>query len=84
MYFRKPYFHLQVATAPNAIVFGHSTMRTADMMKAGFVMNLICVVTLVISINTYAVPLFSLNQFPEWAAVKHPNRQHTQTSKLLT
>ena len=26
-------FALPVATAPNAIVFGHSTMKTADMMK---------------------------------------------------
>ena len=28
-------FMLPVATAPNAIVFGASTMRTADMMKSG-------------------------------------------------
>ena len=66
-------FALPVATAPNAIVFGHSTMKTTDMMKAGFVMNLICVITLCISINSYAVPLFGLNEFPDWAAAKHPN-----------
>ena len=28
-------FALPVATAPNAIVFGHSSMKTGDMMKAG-------------------------------------------------
>ena len=66
-------FALPVATAPNAIVFGHSTMTTADMMKAGFVMNFICVITLCLSINTYAVPLFGLNSFPAWAAAVHPN-----------
>ena len=66
-------FALPVSTAPNAIVFGHSTMKTVDMMKAGFVMNLICVITLCISINSYAVPLFGLNTFPDWAAEKHPN-----------
>eukprot|EP00092_Neocalanus_flemingeri_P006840 GFUD01007385.1.p1 GENE.GFUD01007385.1~~GFUD01007385.1.p1 ORF type:complete len:728 (-),score=94.80 GFUD01007385.1:163-2346(-) len=66
-------FALPVATAPNAIVFGHSSMKTTDMMKAGFVMNLICVITLSISINSYAVPLFGLNEFPDWAAAKHPN-----------
>jgi len=66
-------FALPVATAPNAIVFGHSSMKTADMMKAGFVMNLICVITLVISINSYAVPLFGLDEFPDWAQAAHPN-----------
>jgi len=66
-------FALPVATAPNAIVFGHSTMTTADMMKAGFVMNMICVITLCLAINTYAVPLFGLHTFPDWAAEKHPN-----------
>ncbi len=66
-------FALPVATAPNAIVFGHSTMTTADMMKAGFVMNIICVFTLCVSINTYAIPLFNLGTFPDWAAATHPN-----------
>ena len=75
-------FALPVATAPNAIVFGHSTMTTADMMKAGFVMNLICVITLSLSINTYAVPLFSLNQFPDWASSQHPNITLCQDSSL--
>ena len=66
-------FALPVATAPNAIVFGHSTMTTVDMMKAGFVMNLLCVITLSISINSYTVPLFDLNTIPEWAAATMEN-----------
>ena len=60
-------FALPVATAPNAIVFGHSTMTTVDMMKAGLVMNILCVFTLSVAINSYAVPLFDLNTFPNWA-----------------
>ena len=36
---------LPVATAPNAIVFQASTMRTSDMMKAGLPLNLICIIT---------------------------------------
>ena len=48
-------------------------MKTTDMMKAGFVMNLICVITLVVSINSYAVPLFGLDEFPDWAQEAHPN-----------
>ena len=38
-------FMLPVATAPNAIVFGASTMKTGDMMKAGLFMNIACVLT---------------------------------------
>jgi di/tricarboxylate transporter len=66
-------FALPVATAPNAIVFGHSTLRTTDMMKAGLVMNIICVFTIVLAINSYAIPLFGLNEFPDWASVKLAN-----------
>jgi hypothetical protein len=61
---------LPVATAPNAIVFGHSTLKTVDMMKAGMVMNIVCVFTIAIAINTYAIPLFGLNHFPDWARYK--------------
>jgi len=60
-------FMLPVATAPNAIVFGASTMKTSDMMKAGFIMNVICVLTTWGAINTYGVPMFGLSEFPAWA-----------------
>ena len=36
-------FALPVATAPNAIVFGHSSMKTSDMMKADMQAMLDCV-----------------------------------------
>lgn len=58
---------LPVATAPNAIVFGASSMTTGDMMKAGFIMNLICIVTTNFAINTYGSPMFKLQEMPEWA-----------------
>ena len=51
----------------------HKLCVAADMMKAGFVMNIICVFTLCLSINTYAVPLFGLNTFPDWAAAAQQN-----------
>jgi len=60
-------FALPVSTAPNAIVFGHSTMKTTDMLKAGMMMNLICATVLILAINTYGVPLFGLDQYPDWA-----------------
>jgi len=66
-------FGLPVSTAPNAIVFGHSTMTTGDMAKAGFVINVICVVVLVLGINSYGILLFGLDEFPDWAAKKMDN-----------
>ncbi len=65
-------FMLPVATAPNAIVFGASTMSTGHMMKAGLGMNIITLVTTLIAINTYAVPLFDLDGFPEWGRPQLP------------
>ena len=65
-------FMLPVATAPNAIVFGASTLTTGYMMKAGLGMNIICLIGTIIAINTYAVPLFDLNTFPTWAEPQLP------------
>jgi len=65
-------FMLPVATAPNAIVFGASTMTTGHMMKAGFGMNIITVITTLIAINSYAIPLYGLDSFPVWAEPQLP------------
>jgi hypothetical protein len=42
-------------------------MRTSDMMKAGLPLNLICIFTTNIAINTYGSLLFGTSGFPEWA-----------------
>jgi len=65
-------FMLPVATAPNAIVFGASTMTTGHMMKTGFGMNIITVITTLIAINSYAIPLYGLDSFPAWAEPQLP------------
>jgi len=49
-------FMLPVATPPNAIVFGSGQVKQSEMVKAGFVLNLVCI--LVISTMGY---LFWLN-----------------------
>ena len=38
-------FMLPVATAPNAIVYSASTLKTSDMMKTGFFLNILCILT---------------------------------------
>ncbi|KAK7080784.1 hypothetical protein SK128_008058 [Halocaridina rubra] len=59
-------FMLPVATPPNAIVFSASNMRSIDMVKAGFIMNIICVLVITLTINTLGVALFDLNEMPSW------------------
>lgn len=59
-------FMLPVATPPNAIVFSAANMRSVDMMKAGFFMNVICVMVMTLMINTLGVALFDLHTMPAW------------------
>lgn len=43
-------------------------------MKVGFVLNIACVVVLTVAVNTYGIPFFKLDEFPDWAeklVVKH-------------
>uniref|UniRef100_A0A8U7NI50 Solute carrier family 13 member 2 n=1 Tax=Corvus moneduloides TaxID=1196302 RepID=A0A8U7NI50_CORMO len=60
-------FMLPVATPPNAIVFSYGQLRVIDMAKAGFVLNILGVLTITLAINTWASSLFQLHTFPPWA-----------------
>ncbi|NXP90067.1 S13A2 protein, partial [Passerina amoena] len=60
-------FMLPVATPPNAIVFSYGQLRVMDMAKAGFVLNILGVLTITLAINTWASSLFQLQSFPSWA-----------------
>ncbi|NXO28457.1 S13A2 protein, partial [Cisticola juncidis] len=60
-------FMLPVATPPNAIVFSYGQLRVIDMAKAGFVLNILGVLTITLGINTWASSLFQLQTFPSWA-----------------
>ncbi|NWI99799.1 S13A2 protein, partial [Crypturellus undulatus] len=60
-------FMLPVATPPNAIVFSYGQLKVVDMAKAGFVLNILGVLTITLSINTWATSLFQLQTFPSWA-----------------
>ena len=60
-------FMLPVATPPNAIVFAAAKMNPIDMVKAGFLMNIICVMVICTLMITYGNFIFDFNTFPEWA-----------------
>ncbi|NWY44212.1 S13A2 protein, partial [Sylvia atricapilla] len=60
-------FMLPVATPPNAIVFSYGHLKVIDMAKAGFVLNILGVLTITLAINTWASSLFQLQTFPSWA-----------------
>ena len=54
------------------IIFVYLYFVTAHMMKAGLGMNLVTVLTTLLAINSYAVPLFGLDSFPEWGIPQLP------------
>ncbi|NXP69083.1 S13A2 protein, partial [Chloropsis cyanopogon] len=60
-------FMLPVATPPNAIVFSYGQLKVIDMVKAGFVLNVLGVLTITLAINTWTSSIFQLQTFPSWA-----------------
>jgi sodium-dependent dicarboxylate transporter 2/3/5 len=62
-------FMLPVATPPNAIIFGTGRLHIKDMVKTGFLLNLIGVVVTTIVTYFWGTLVFKINvgSFPEWA-----------------
>ena len=59
---------LPVATAPNALVYEASTMKSSVMIMVGFFMNIICVTNTNIAINLYGEHIFEkFDSVPAWA-----------------
>ncbi|XP_004385434.1 solute carrier family 13 member 2 [Trichechus manatus latirostris] len=62
-------FMLPVATPPNAIVFSFGGLEVSDMARAGFLLNIIGVLVIMLAINSWGYPVFNLYTFPSWAHV---------------
>ncbi|XP_066490546.1 solute carrier family 13 member 4 [Tiliqua scincoides] len=62
---------LPVGNPPNAIVFNYGHCQIKDMVKAGFGVNLIGLIVVMVAINTWGISLFQLNTFPDWAIVSN-------------
>ncbi|KFM73351.1 Solute carrier family 13 member 5, partial [Stegodyphus mimosarum] len=61
-------FMLPVAGGPNAIVFDTGHMKTVEMIKPGIIMNIMCCIIQILMINSIGSFVFSLDNFPDWAA----------------
>ncbi|KAG7155138.1 Solute carrier family 13 member 3-like [Homarus americanus] len=59
-------FMLPVATPGNAIILTAARMSTHEMMRAGAVMNVLCVLVITLMINTLGVAIFDLHNIPSW------------------
>lgn len=60
-------FMLPVATPPNAIVFGANYLKVSDMVKKGFLMNIISIIIITLAVYFYMPEVFGLENmsFPE-------------------
>ncbi|WAR01094.1 S13A2-like protein [Mya arenaria] len=57
-------FMLPVATPPNAVIFSYGYVKVTDMVKAGFVLNVICVLVLIGFTETLGNSLFDFHTLP--------------------
>ncbi|XP_032433057.1 solute carrier family 13 member 2-like [Xiphophorus hellerii] len=64
-------FMLPVATPPNAIAFSFGNLRIFDMVKAGFILNIIGILCINLGINTWGYVMFDMDTFPQWANNTH-------------
>ncbi len=63
-------FMLPVATPPNTVVFASGKLKVIDMVKAGFMLNLLSVIVISLLVYLLGSILFELNIFPGWAEIK--------------
>ncbi|XP_030067520.1 Na(+)/dicarboxylate cotransporter 3 [Microcaecilia unicolor] len=60
-------FMLPVSTPPNSIAFSSGHLMVKDMARTGVIMNLMGVLLLSLAMNTWALSIFQLSTFPDWA-----------------
>uniref|UniRef100_A0A3B5MHT8 Solute carrier family 13 member 3 n=1 Tax=Xiphophorus couchianus TaxID=32473 RepID=A0A3B5MHT8_9TELE len=60
-------FMLPVSTPPNSIAFASGHLMVKDMVKTGFVMNILGILSVSLAMNTWGVAMFNLTSYPKWA-----------------
>ncbi|KAF3841011.1 hypothetical protein F7725_006873 [Dissostichus mawsoni] len=62
-------FMLPVATPPNAIAFAFGKLKVIDMVKAGFMLNIIGILSVNLGVNTWGYAMFDMGNIPHWVNI---------------
>ncbi|GAA6103793.1 solute carrier family 13 member 3 [Tachysurus ichikawai] len=60
-------FMLPVSTPPNSIAFASGHLMVKDMVKTGFMMNILGILCVSLAMNTWGLHMFNLDSYPDWA-----------------
>ncbi|XP_077983815.1 solute carrier family 13 member 2-like isoform X2 [Glandiceps talaboti] len=60
-------FMLPIASGPNIVAYSYGNLRVMDMVKAGFLMNVICIFIVNVCTHTLCVWIFDIYTYPDWA-----------------
>ena len=60
-------FMLPVATPPNTIIFAGGRIRTIELAKSGFALNIVGAIVISVLVYYLGSLIFGLNTFPTWA-----------------
>ncbi|VDN99414.1 unnamed protein product [Rodentolepis nana] len=77
-------FMLPAGTPANAIVYSKGRIKINQMMLAGALVAIAGVIIVTLSTVSYAVPIFGLNQFPDWAQLNNATTPKTQVFNATT
>ncbi|KAB5567313.1 hypothetical protein PHYPO_G00231340 [Pangasianodon hypophthalmus] len=60
-------FMLPVSTPPNSIAFASGHLMVKDMVKTGFMMNILGIMCVSLAMNTWGLHMLGLDTYPDWA-----------------
>ncbi|XP_072305302.1 Na(+)/dicarboxylate cotransporter 3 [Eucyclogobius newberryi] len=76
-------FMLPVSTPPNSIAFASGHLRIKDMVKTGFVMNILGILCVSLAMNTWGLAMFDLSSYPDWAHPRNTTAANTSIQHSL-
>ena len=60
-------FMFPAATGPNALVFGTGKIKMTEMLKMGFILNIIAIIIITVTLLFWLPYLLQIeNTFPDW------------------